>query len=188
VPKRADILKKLKEALDPERFKHSLRVEKTALTLARKYRVSAGKASLAALLHDYARKYPRKELLKQARRFKLRLDPVSIFEPKLVHAELSALLAKRDFGVTSREVLNAISKHTIGAPGMTRLEKIIYLADHIEEGRIFSGVNKVRRLALKNLDEAIVESASSMLRYLVERRLPVHPGTVNTRNHYLLKS
>ncbi|MFC1637429.1 bis(5'-nucleosyl)-tetraphosphatase (symmetrical) YqeK [Candidatus Margulisiibacteriota bacterium] len=188
MPNRAEIIKGLKQALGPARFQHSLRVEKTALALAKRYRVSPDKVSLAALLHDYARKYARSELLKQARKFKLKLDPVSIFEPKLVHAELSALLARRDFGVTNKEVLGAISKHTIGAPGMTRLEKIIYLADHIEEGRDFAGVKKARRLADRDLDEAIVLSASSMLRYLLDKGLPVHPGTVQTRNYYLLRS
>ncbi|KPJ66584.1 hypothetical protein AMJ44_08245, partial [candidate division WOR-1 bacterium DG_54_3] len=132
--------------------------------------------------------YSRKGLLRQARRFKLEIDPVSKFEPKLLHAELSALLAKRDFGIVSEQVLKAISKHTIGAPKMTKLEKIIYLADHIEEGRNFSGVKKIRRLAAKNLNRAIIESSSNMLNFLLRKWLPIHPGTVRTRNYYLLKT
>lgn len=187
MPKRAVILKKLREDLDTERFKHSLGVEKTAVALAKRYGVSAKKASLAALLHDYARKFSREELLRQARRFKLNVDPVSKFEPKLLHAELSALLAERDFKVVSGEILAAIKKHTIGAPGMNKLEKIIYLADHIEEGRNFSGVKKIRSLAAADLDQAIIESTSNKLRYLLEKRLPIHPGTIQTRNYYLLK-
>jgi predicted HD superfamily hydrolase involved in NAD metabolism len=186
VSKKEDILKKLERVLDRERFEHSLRVEKVAVKLAQKHRVSRAKASIAALLHDYARQYSRGQLLRVARKFKIKIDPVSIFEPKLLHAELSARLAKRDFKVRSKDILGAIEKHTIGAPKMSKLEKIIYLADHIEEGRNFSGVKKVRRLAAKDLDQAIVESASNMLSYLVQKKLPIHPGTVNTRNHYLL--
>ncbi|MEE8638658.1 MAG: bis(5'-nucleosyl)-tetraphosphatase (symmetrical) YqeK [Candidatus Margulisiibacteriota bacterium] len=185
--RRKDIIRKLKETLDPERFEHSLRVEKTAVALARRYRVSTQKASLAALLHDYSRKYSRKGLLKQARRFKLKIDPIRKFEPKLFHAELSALFAKNEFGVTSKQILGAIRKHTIGTPSMTKLEKIIYLADHIEEGRSFSGVRKIRSLAAKNLDKAILESSSNMLKFLLQKGLPIHPGTVQTRNYYLLK-
>ena len=187
VSRRKEILKKLRETLDRERFEHSLRVEKTAIALARKYGVSTQKASLAALLHDYSRKYSRKRLLTQAKKLKLKIDPVSRFEPKLLHAELSALLAKRDFGITSEPILRAIRKHTIGTPKMTKLEKIIYLSDHVEEGRNFPGVKKTRSLAMKDLDRAIMESTSQMLKYLLEKNLPLHPGTIRTRNYYLLK-
>ncbi len=187
VSARKDIIKKLEKVLDRERFEHSLRVEKIAVKLAQKHRVSRTKASTAALLHDYARQYTRRQLLRVARKFKIKIDPVSLYEPKLLHAELSALLAKRDFRIGSREILGAIAKHTIGAPKMSKLEKIIYLADHIEEGRDFSGVRKVRKLAAKDLNGAIIESASNMLRFLLQKELPIHPGTIRTRNHYLLK-
>lgn len=183
--KRNEILEKLKTELDPERFKHSLRVERTAEALARKHQVSVQKASLAGLLHDYARKFSRKELLKQAKKHRQKIDPISKLEPKLLHAGLSALLAKRIFGITSSEILKAIRRHTVGTPAMTKLEKIIYLADHIEEGRKFSGIKKVRAWADKNLDRAVFESASNTLKYLLVNNLPVHPGTVATRNYYL---
>ncbi len=188
MPERKEIIKALKETLGPERFEHSLRVEKIAVALARKYRVSTKKAGLAALLHDYSRKFTREELLKQAKKFGLKIDPIRKFEPKLFHAELSALLVKRDFGITSPEILEAIKKHTVGAPKMTKLEKIIYLSDHIEEGRDFCGVKKTRRLAFKNLDQAVIESTSNMLEYLLKEGLPIYPGTIQTRNYYLLKS
>jgi predicted HD superfamily hydrolase involved in NAD metabolism len=188
VLKRVAILKKLKEVLGRSRYAHSLRVEKTALALARRFGVDQKKAGLAALLHDYARQFDRPGLLREAKKFKLRVDPVSRSEPKLLHAELSALMAKKDFGVKSKAVLEAIKKHTIGSPEMTDLEKIIYLADHIEEGRNFGGVGKVRRLAFKNMDQAIAVSTSNMLGFLLKKGLPVHPGTVSTRNYYLLRT
>ena len=185
--KRAEIVEKLKASLSPDRFDHSLRVEKIACLLARKNGVSTQKAGLAGLLHDYARKFSGSDLLRQARRLKCAIDPISKFEPKLFHAELSALLAEKEFGVKSRAVLAAIRKHTLGSPAMTTLEKIVYLADHIEEGRDFRGVKKIRRLAFKDLDRAILESATAKLKYLIENRLPIHPGTILARNYYLLK-
>lgn len=186
--KRADILEKLKRDLDPKRFEHSVRAEATAVSLAKKHGVSIKLASIAALLHDYARKFSRLDLLKQAKKFRLNIDAIGKFEPKLFHAELSALLARQEFGITSHQILNAIKKHTVGSPKMTTLEKIIYLSDHIEEGRTFTGVKKLRKLALINLDKAIVESASNMLHFLLDKGLPIHPGTVATRNYYLLNS
>lgn len=185
---RAEIIKKLKASLDQERFEHSLRVEKTAALLAQKHNASVKLASLAALLHDCARKHSRQGLLSQARKLKLKIDPVQKFEPKLLHAELSAHLAKQDFGIKAKAILSAIRKHTLGTQRMTKLEKIVYLADHIEEGRDFSGVKKIRALAIKDLDKAVLESASNMIKYLLENDLPVHPGTIQTRNYYLLKT
>jgi len=117
----------------------------------------------------------------------IKIDPIQKQEPKLLHAELSAHLASLEFGVRSSEILSAIKKHTTGSPNMTKLEKIIYLADHIEEGRDFAGVNTMRRLAFNNLDKAILESASNMLKYLLEAGLPIYSGTIETRNYYLLK-
>jgi predicted HD superfamily hydrolase involved in NAD metabolism len=184
--KKPEIINKLRDALDRERFEHSLRVEKTALSLAKRYKVSTKKASLAALLHDCGRKFSKKGMLKEARRAGIKIDPISRFEPKLLHAELSAYLAKKTFGIKSKEILGAIQKHTIGSPKMSKLEKIIYLADHIEEGRNFSGVKKARKTALKDLNKAIVEVATEMINYLIKKKLPVHPGTLLTRNYYLL--
>lgn len=185
MPKRNEIIKRLKETLDRERFDHSLRVEKIALKLGKKYRVDPKKISLAALLHDCARRYGRKELLKVAKKLGLAIDPVRRFEPKLFHPEIGMQLAKAEFGVRSAEVLRAIRNHTTGADRMTKLEKIIYLADHIEEGRDFKGVGNLRNLAFKDLDRAVFESSSAMLRYLLDKKLPIYPETVRTRNSFI---
>ncbi|MBU1026839.1 MAG: bis(5'-nucleosyl)-tetraphosphatase (symmetrical) YqeK [Candidatus Margulisbacteria bacterium] len=184
--KRSEIIKKLESALDSERFKHSLRVEKAAVALAQKHGVSVKKASQAALLHDYARKYDRNSLLKEAKKLMVKIDDISRFEPKLLHADISAILAQRDFGISDKEVLSAIRKHTVGSPRMTKLEKIIYLADHVEEGRDISGLKQLRKLALRNLNKAIVESTSESLAFLLKKGAPINSGTIQTRNYYLL--
>lgn len=181
------IIKKLGETLDPERFEHSLRVEKIALALGKRYRVNLKNISPAALLHDCARRYDRKELLRKAREAGLEIDPVRKLEPKLFHGEIGARLARDEFGIRSPDILRAIRHHTTGAPAMSKLEKIIYLADHIEEGRDFPGVGKLRNLAFKNMDRAIFESASSMLRFLLDKKLPIYPETISTRNSFLEK-
>lgn len=185
--KRERIINQLKKSLDRARFRHTLGVEKTAIGLAKKYQVPLAKASLAALLHDYSRKYNSKQLLAQAKKYKLELDPVRCFEPKLFHAELSAILARQDFKILDKAILSAIAKHTTGSPKMTVLEKIIYLADHIEEGRSFFGVNHLRDLAFHDLDQAVLESSTIMIQYLLKKKLPVYKASIETRNYYLLK-
>lgn len=184
---RAEIIRKLSQTLDAKRFKHSLRVEAIALALGKRWKVDSEKLSQAALLHDCGRRFDRQELLREAKRIGLKIDPIRKTEPKLFHAEISAHLAKSEFGVRSAGVLRAICRHTIGAPAMSRLEKIIFLADHIEEGRIFSGVKKMRKLAFADLDRAILESTDRMLGFLIKSKLPIFPGTVITRNAFLDK-
>lgn len=184
---RAEIIKKLKETLDRQRFAHSLRVEKIALALGKKWKVAKNKIILAALLHDCARRYNRKELLRIARKIGLEIDAIRKSEPKLFHAEISAYLAKKEFGIKDPKVLQAIKLHTLGATGMSKLEKIIYLSDHIEEGRRYAGVKKVRSLTFKNLDKAMVESTSAMLNYLLRKKVPIYPTLLETRNYYLFR-
>ena len=187
MPERSEIVNQLKAALDAERFEHSLRVEKTALALGKKWGVSREKIIPAALLHDCARRYDRRRLLKEAGKIGLEIDPIRRFEPKLFHAEISAYLAEKEFGIRSKAVLQAIRRHTVGAAGMSKLDKVIYLADHIEEGRDFAGVKKIRALAFKDLDRAVLLSTGNMIRYLVDFGLPIYPGTVETRNYFALK-
>lgn len=185
---RAAILERLKNSLDQERFAHSLRVEKIALELAAKHHVSASQTSLAALLHDCARRYDRPGLLRMAKKLKLKIDPVRRFEPKLFHAEIGRYLAAKEFGVKNQAVLQAIASHTTGRAGMTKLEKVIYLADHIEVDRQFAGIDQVRKLAFRDLDRAIIEFTGHSVAYFLGRGLPFDPVTVETRNDLLLKN
>jgi len=177
VTSRAELIRKLEATLPEERFEHSLRVEKVAVSLARKYGVSVKKASIAALLHDCARRYRPPELLKLARRIALKIGPIEEFEPKLLHARLSAWLAKKEFKIKEADILEAIRRHTTGAPRMNKLEKIIFISDHLG----------LRALAARNLEKAVAESATKTLKYLVGLNVPIDLATVETRNYYLLK-
>lgn len=162
--RRADIVTKLKAALDRARFEHSLRVEKMAVRLARNWGVSVKLASQAALLHDCAKQGD---------------------QGALTHAAESARLARRRYGVGNSSVLKAIRRHTLGSPRMTKLEKIIYLSDKLELGRKYPGVKSLRLLAFKDLDRAVGQSADWTLQYLLTRGHVVDKRTVRTRDYYL---
>jgi len=177
----------LKKLLPPERYEHSLRVAEQAEGLARRYKVAEDKARLAALLHDCSRYLDREGMLKMARELSYKIDPIEELEPKLLHARLAAELARSKFGITDKDVLQAIESHTTGRPGMGKLEKVVYLADHIETDRDYPGVESVRKLALTDLDQAIVASIDNMIRHLLELNLPIFEGTIETRNWFLLK-
>ncbi len=182
----AKIKKHLSQILDEERYKHSLSVEKEARELALHHDVPEDKAMLAGLLHDVGRSLEKFGLLKKAREFGIEPDEVEKFQPKLLHSKLSAIIALKDFNITDKEILAAIENHTTGREGMSKLEQVVYLADHIETDRKYKGVEEVRSLAYINMDLAIAKSTSLMIKLLIEKNLPVHQKTVKTMNFYLI--
>ena len=183
-----NIIKKLKGLLGPSRFKHSLRVREKVLHLSKFHRVDHYKASTASLLHDVSRYMDRKGLLKFAEKINLPIDPISRKEPKLLHAPIAAYIAGKEFGVKDPQILMAIKSHTLGRKNMSLLEKMVYIADHVEEGRSHADAAKARKLAEADLDQAIVSISDSMIKYLRGRCLPVHPKALEVRDYYLKKA
>jgi predicted HD superfamily hydrolase involved in NAD metabolism len=181
------IIKRIKNLLGPSRFKHSLRVRDKILHLSRFHNIDTKKAGVAGLLHDVSRYMDRNGLLKFAEKTGMKIDAIERLEPKLLHAQISAYIAKTKFGIKDRQILQAISSHTLGRENMTMLEKIVYVADHVEEGRSHAGAAHARHLAEEDINQAIVAISTSMIKYLIGNGLPVHPMTVKVRNHYLLK-
>ena len=93
-------------------------------------------------------------------------------------ARAGAALARSEYGVTDPEVLDAIRWHTTGHAGMTLLAKVVFLADAIEPYRKpYPGIEKIRRLARKGLDEAVCQSARETQKHVAARSLPLNPNT-----------
>ena len=105
--------------------------------------------------------------------------------PALIHAKLGAYLAEREYGVTDREILDSIRYHTTGRPGMTMLEKIVYIADYIEPGRReIPGLAEVRGVVFQDIDRAVCLSAERTVQYLSSSGKSVDPMTVKTYEFY----
>lgn len=182
------IREKLRQLLDRERFKHTLSVEKTARQLAKIYGADETRAAQAALLHDCAKFMTGKELLIKAKKHGIKFHSSFERQPHLLHGPVSAFIAMERFGVRDKGVLAAIRNHTSGRPGMSRLEEIIYLADHIEPGRDYKNVGKMRRTAKKDINKTIALVAGEMLKYLLSMDMDIYPATLTTRNYYLNKA
>ncbi len=175
---------KLKKYVDPVRFKHCLSVEKTAVMLAGLHKIDTEKAAIAAILHDCAKNVPEKELVKTSKRAGITIDEFLLSRPKLLHGFVSAIYAKRFFGIRDKGILSAISYHTTGRPNMNKLEKVIFIADHTEAYRRFQGVKRMRSVSLKDLDQAIALISDKMIKYLEAKNIPVYKLSKQTRNYY----
>lgn len=180
-----EIEEKLKESLSETDYDHSRRVAQASVKMARTFSVDPEQAWLAGLLHDCARGMSDAGLLEEAGRLGLEIGPVERAYPYLLHASVGACLVPESFGVDESAVLRAIERHTLGAPDMTALEKILYLADKTEDGRRHTGVERVRELAARDLDAAFAEAYAETLGQLVRKRRLIHPRSVEVWNSLL---
>ena len=168
------------------RLNHILRVEQMALELAERYNLDVEKAASAGLMHDLAKYFKPQKLLEMARSEKLDIDPVSEANPHLLHADVSAIVARDTFGIKDDEVLQAIANHTLGRPGMTRLSCIVFLADSLEPGRgNTSELEALRQVSCQNLYQAVWLTCDYSLKFLLETHCFIHPRTIATRNWFL---
>ena len=159
--------KKLKKYMDEERFIHTQGVMYTACALAMCHNADMNQARLAGLLHDCAKCIPNSKKLKICQRENIPVSAAEEASPDLLHAKLGVYTSKEKYGVTDREVRQAVRYHTTGRPEMTLLEKIIYIADYIEPGRDKApNLPTVRRLAFQDLDETMYVILKDTLEYL----------------------
>lgn len=176
----------LKESIPGKRYKHSINVYETALKLAEAHQLPTEKIAIAALLHDCGREVPSKESVAKAQELGLPIDAVELQQPILLHAKLGVYNAMHKYGVADQEILDGILYHTTGIDGMTKLAKVVYLADMIEPGRDFPGVEELRKLARKDLDKAMLLAYSNTIRYLLEGGLLIHPHCISGYNELIL--
>jgi len=143
---------------------------------------------LAAWGHDIARALSPRELLARARRFGLEVSPVEEEAPILLHGPVGAEILRREHGIDDPEVLAAARFHSTGRAGMSLLEKVIFVADKIELGKVRAkpALARVRDLADRDLDAAILEYLEQMLVVAREEGWPVHPQAVAARSELLL--
>ena len=173
----------LSNKLSKKRFIHTLGVVESAIYLAKKYGANVEDARLAAMLHDCAKELPLLEM--QDLVADLACDVDMLHSGALLHGLAGMVLANTHYGITNREVLEAIRVHTTGKVGMSKLDKVIFLADYIEPNRDFPGVDELRRLAQQDLDKAVLLGFDNTINHLIEQHLSIYPLTILGRNDVL---
>jgi predicted HD superfamily hydrolase involved in NAD metabolism len=158
-------------------------VEQMAIELATHYQLDPDTAAQAGLMHDLAKYFKPQRLLELARAEGLSIDEVDIAAPHLLHADVSAIVARDEFGVTNPEILHAIADHTLGRPGMSQMSCIIFLADSLEAGRGDTPeLQALRELSYRDLHQAVWHTCDYSLKYLLSTRCLIHPRSILTRN------
>ena len=178
--------KKALQGEKPERAQHSLRVAIAAAERAKALGVDEKQAVCAGLFHDCAKNVKNESALKG---FRLRKAWGKIPSPVL-HQFTGAYLARTAFGVQDEQVLDAIRYHTSAKPKMTALGKLIFLADMVEEGRQYEGVERLRELFYENrkgargLDKCLREALKETIGFLQKKDADIYPLTEKAYQYY----
>ncbi|NMM64553.1 HD domain-containing protein [Clostridium sp. P21] len=172
----------LKDNLKIKRYEHSLSVRDTAVELAELYNENVEKARMAGLVHDCAKNMSNEKILDIAKNHNLEINEVCKESPQLLHGAVGAVIAREKMGIEDKDILNAVAYHTTGRKNMTKLEKIIYIADYVEPLRDFPGVDLLRKAAYKDLDNALLMSFNNTIKFILERGQLIHLDTIEGRN------
>lgn len=180
-----DIKKKVKKSMDKQRYDHTKGVMYTAGCLAMANEYPIDKAMLAGLLHDCAKCIPEHTKIKMCEKYNLEISEIERKNPSLLHAKLGAYLAKDKYDIEDEEILMAIRSHTTGRPGMSLLEKIVYIADYMEPGRKeLPNMMDVRHLAFEDIDKCLYRILRDSLVYLKAQDMPIDQTTEETYQYY----
>ncbi|MBS4912678.1 MAG: bis(5'-nucleosyl)-tetraphosphatase (symmetrical) YqeK [Veillonella sp.] len=179
------LIDQLEGQLTPKRFAHTLGVAKAAQSLAEIYNVSPSKAYLAGLLHDCGKELPLSHMQEIVKEAQVNVDLDMFNNGALLHGVVGAILSRNIYGVEDVNILDAIRYHTTGRIGMTVMDKIIFVADYIEETRNFPGVDKLRQIAFEDLDKAVLAGYDSTIGHLLDQGLSIYFKTILGRNDIL---
>jgi len=177
--------KKLRSDLSKDRYEHTLRVASTAYDLAQIHGVDTRKASIAGYLHDCAKNYKDKKLLKYAKKYHIAISEAEEDNTDLLHAKVGAYIARDWFEVEDSDIFNAIAHHTTGRPSMSQLEKIIYISDYTEPGRKHRGrLDLIRQTAREDIDQTMLYILEDTLEYLSKKSKTKDPLTKEAYHYY----
>jgi nicotinate-nucleotide adenylyltransferase len=175
----------LRAHLKAPRFRHTIGTAKVAVALAKRHGANVKNALLAALLHDAGKGYSCAGMIAYVKKHRVWAPcRKEIFKnnPSLLHSYISAHIARTKFKINKCDILNAIAQHTLGGAHMTKLAKIIYIADVIAPDRRFKEVKRIRKLAMSDIGRALRAAQLIKLKYVIIKNAWIHPTAITTWN------
>ena len=190
---------KISSTMSEKRFAHTAAVEKMAERLGHIY--APEKINIlrtAALLHDLTKEKKLPEQLELCEKYSITVKSDDICAPKTFHARTAAAVIKNDpqyAEYADDDVISAVRWHTTGRSGMSICEKIIYLADYIDDSRKFEDCVKLREYfwdgfhfdmtdteKTEHLENTLILSYDMTIRNLLEEGKPIAKDTFDARN------
>ena len=176
---------------NPKRFVHSISVGHCAETLAQVYGADMFSARVAGILHDWEKLLSDADTLELAERFRIQVEAPYQKIVGLLHGPLAAKTLPAIYPWLSNEILSAIQKHTAGDRQMSKLDKILYVADLIEPLRPnFTAVEESRNVYLRggSLDELYESAFCNVMMYVISSRRYLYPNSIALYNEMIEKT
>ncbi len=188
--------------MSSKRYHHTAAVEDMVARLATLYcpgEIPALRA--AALLHDITKEYDIPTQIALLMEAGIPVEAGESFSHKTFHARTAALLIPDDYPAFNCEtVVNAVRWHTTGRAGMTLTEKLLYLADYIDESRLFPDCVRLRSFFWSenpermtpderriHLRRTLIMSFDMTMRALLSEGAVISPDTALARNELVLE-
>ena len=180
------------------RLLHTLAVERECQNLSNIYcldKMNTERLSVAALLHDITKDKKTEDQILLCERYGIPVSEEDKLSPKTFHAKTGAFLAREKFpSITDEITIGCIRWHTTGRASMSLPEKLLYLADYIEETRDFADCIELRKYFYSRIDmsdkykllnETIILSFDMTIRNLLDEGSIIDSETVASRNYLL---
>lgn len=184
IDKRLYFIKKVKSYLSEKRFLHSVSVARLAYEIAIDNKIQEkDKYMIAGLLHDIGKEVPinkQKEIVEE-----FYSDYIDMPLP-IIHQFVGEYLAKKDFEVVDKDILNAIKFHTTGRREMSLLEKCIYASDKIEPTRGFDSSDLILSMKV-NINDGFITVLTANKEYFILKNIPYDNDLTKECIEYYLK-
>lgn len=176
----------IRTKMSNDRFTHSVNVADEAVMLAKQYGCDEQLAYIAGILHDVAKEFSKEEQLQIIADGGIILDNVQKNAPKLWHSICGSIYVRDVMGIKDNNIINAVRYHTTGRADMSLLEKIIYTADFTSPERSYDGVETMRTLSRRRLEDAMLFSCKFTLENLSSKELAIHKDQLDCYNELVL--
>jgi predicted HD superfamily hydrolase involved in NAD metabolism len=166
---------------------HVERVLVEAQELAAYWDLDPERVELATWGHDLFRSYSNEQQLQLAGEVGLKVRRADRAAPVVLHGPIAALVLRERFGIRDEDALSAVAEHTLGAPRMPLLSKVLLLSDKFERRKRDRTplMRQIRQLARRDLDLALVCWAD--WKWVQEREAgwPGHPAHWRARQEWV---
>ena len=187
----------VKPYLTEKRYRHTISVANEVRSLGGIYLPDRLEdLQISALLHDITKKDDIAKQLQYCQNFDIITENDDLLSKDTLHALTAAALAERKFAdYVNGDVLSGIRWHTTGHDGMSIFESLVYLADYIEETRVFEGSVRLRRYLYDRISsgcdkyavlyDSMIYSFNMTIEYLIKKDSSIDGNTVSARNYFI---
>ena len=192
----------IQKSMSPKRYSHTCAVETMVARLCELFcPENTTELRAAALIHDITKEESLEKQLQLCREFDIIVQSGDVLAPKTFHAKTAAALIGRDYpDFASEAVVSAVRWHTTGHAEMTLGEQLLYLADYIDDSRMFPDCVRLRNYfwradpaamdecaRMAHLYDTLILSFDMTMRHLLDENATISLDTILARNALIEK-